>query len=98
MPGMREMSLDKAWRIFKKRRQYDSVHGQYALDRLVREIEAHMGGTVCSDIELIQLNGEWYGSWEDKMRPLCEVLAELADMKKPDGSVMRIRVSKPKEG
>jgi len=98
MPGMKEMSLERAWKIFRKRKQYDDVHGKYALDRLVREIEAHMGGAVCPDIELIRLNGQWYGSWEDRMMPLQRVLDELEAMKKPDGSIMRIRVTKPKEG
>jgi len=92
---MKEMSLEKAWRIFRKREQYDSVHGKYALDRLVREIIAHMGGTVCPDIELHYLSGEWFGVFEEKMKPLGQVLGELRDMKKPDGSVMRIRVSQP---
>ena len=96
MPGMREMGLEKAWKIFKKRKMYDSVHGQYALERLVEEIVSHMGGTVCSDIELHYLGGEWFGVFEEKMKPLGQVLDELRDMKKPDGSVMRIRVSKPK--
>jgi len=97
MPGMREMGLEKAWRIFRKRRQYDEVHAKYALDRLVREIVSHMGGAICPDIELQYLNGAWYGVFEEQMRPIEEILEALRTMKKPDGSIMRIRIFQPKE-
>jgi len=96
VPGMKEMSLERAWKIFQKKGAYDEVHRKYALDRLVREIEAHMGGAVCPDMEIHRLNGAWYATWEGKMRPLDEVLSEIDGMKKPPGSVVRIRVSRPK--
>lgn len=95
---MKEMSLERAWKIFKKRKMYDDVHGKYALDRLVREIEAHMGGSVCPDVEVHYMNGAWYGLWDGKMHPLPWVLEQIKEMKKPAGSVMRLRVMRPKEG
>lgn len=95
MPGMKEMSLERAWKIFKKRGMYDDVHVKYALDRLTREIFSHFGGCVIPDIEIMKLNGEWYGIFEEKARPLLEVMDMLEEMKKPDGTIIRVRVYRP---
>ena len=97
MPGLNEMSLERAWKIFRKRQHYDQLYVDRAFKRLAQEILSHTGGAVCSDIELHYFNGDWYGVWDGHMRPLQEVLDELRDMKKPDGSIMRIRVFQPGE-
>lgn len=97
MPGLNEMSLERAWKIFRKRAHYDAIYVERAFKRLTQEIMAHGGGCVTPDIEIVKLNGEWYGVFEESAKPLLEVMDQLERMKKPDGSVMRIRVFRPGE-
>jgi hypothetical protein len=71
---------------------YDSVHGQYALERLVKEIVSHMGGTVCADIELHYLSGEWFGVFEEKMKPLPPMRTVLRTRSRRDADPVAVNL------